>query len=1093
MKTLRPSAGALDKIINSIENAHYYFSRLLRRTPQDYVDIETTQADTLSEANGGNTNVIPEQYSIVAKDGSLLTVFEFDGVRTIMDKNSMKEKLLRLDKSLLATLLSKAGYTLEFFFSMSPEGGVEMVKNHTKRNRETVKKFELNFDDVMDSKVAHLPKFIHEEKCYLGVWTHPSSINKIELEAAISQKMEELHESMLPKYKIKDRNAQYPYGGLDLLMNNHSAMIKALDEELNKTLGFKVRKITAHEALRVTKSMLYGTEVPEDWKPVIFGDELPVSLREQKVDKNSASLLLDPADLVYPPLSMQLLDSDIYTPKDNPQQVIVGNRVFSTVSVEIPPHSTPFNQLLTKMVDAKVPFNMRVVIKSDGLAYKGLKATLANYLNFIPPNNRRISDATKWLNVISERETILRFSMSFSTYAPLGEDRLLRQRQSQLKHLLSSWGQCQPKDSFGDPVDGFFDTVPFISPNNGKEINFHLAPMYSLFKMMPIFRPASVFDNGACLYRSKDGKLIPFEICSPKQSTWAYYIMAIPGSGKSVDLAIKILGALTQAGLERLPYVASLDIGRSQSYLIQMIQSAYPQYMKHYAVSERLTMEARHAINMFDIDLGCEKPNEIHREMLINFMCELLTPPSAKKIDVNLPSLITATVDRVYRKFSLSNRDGNPKVYTPNTDPEVDEAIRKYKIPVTQGRTSWYQVRNDLFDVGAIYEAERAQRYAVPVISDLVAASADQDITDTYDKIKSDDGTDERLLDKFVRLIGIASTNYPNLFLPTAIDFSAARIVSLDLDLVTKGEGDTGRKQQVIMYMVAKYAITKNFRLDMEIVQTFPERYQAYHIERVREMLITNKILCVDEYHRTKHSEYIQNDFIRDAREGRKWKLAIILSSQQGDDISDELRKFLTGVFVLRANGEENALELQKRFGFGDAERRALLAECHGPTSEGAPFLAILQTEEGVTSQLLYSTISPVEAWALTTTAEDVRIRSELARRLGDVEARGRLGRAYAFSAKYMINDLRNANIRGRNDPNFDPIKQIIDNIMASAPVYSHNEGAIFNATQELEKYYEEQDEKKHQKRLAEIEAERIKRSEVEQAKINASAVKTFN
>lgn len=1078
MKTRRLSAGIFDSLITSIENFHYWFSRKVRHNVQDYFEIETTQAEKEDVSDS-------KSYSIVAKDGSLLTVFEFDGIRTIMDKKALHDKLVQLDKSGIATTMREAGHTLEIFFTMSPEGGEDLIRNLTSMNRETVKKFELNFDDVMDSKISHLPKFIHQEKCYLGIWTHPTSINAIELEAAIANKMEELRNSSLPRYRIKDRNAQYPYGGLDLLMNNHESLVKNIFDELNKILGFKVKKITAHEALAIVKKTIYGNEVPENWRPIIVGDELPVSLREQKADKKGYDLLLDSADLVYPPLSMQILDSDIYVPKEELKQVVVGNRIFSSVTIEIPPKATPFNDLLVKLVNAKVPFNMRTVIKSDGMAYKGLKGWVANALNFAGENNRRIADSIKWLNVIAEKEVVLRYSMTFSTYAPIGEDRLLRSRVSQLKHIISSWGQCQPKDSFGDPVTAFFDTIPFISPNNSSEINYHLAPMYSLFKMLPLFRPASVFENGACLYRSEDGKLIPFEICSPKQTTWAYYIMAIPGSGKSVDLAVKIIGAITQAGLERLPYISSLDIGRSQSYLISMIQSAYPQYLKHLAISERLTMEKRHAINMFDLHLGCETPDENHRGMLINFLCELLTPPSAKSIDENFPSLITAVVDRAYKKVSLLDRDGQPKLYTPNTDAQVDEAIRKHRISVLNGRTSWYQIRNDLFDLGDVYNAERAQRYGVPLISDLMEAVKDTDIKNTYGTIYATDGSNERLIDKFVRLIGIAQTNYPNLFLPTVLDVSAARIVSLDLDLVTKGEGDTGRKQQAIMYMVGKYAITKNFRLDEEIVKTFPDRYQQYHLERVREMLITNKILCVDEYHRTKNSQYIQNDFVRDAREGRKWKLSIILSSQQGDDIGEELREFLTGIFILRANGEENAKKLQERFGFGDAERYALLEKCHGPTEKGAPFLAILQTEEGTTTQLLYSSISPVEMWALTTTAEDVRIRKLVSDELGEVEARARLARAYNFTAKYAIQDLRNENLRERNDETLDPIKLIVRRILESSPVYSNREGAIFDAPQEVSKYYAEQDEERRQARIKQMEQERIRRSEEEQMLLN--------
>ena len=82
-------------------------------------------------------------------------------------------------------------------------------------------------------------------------------------------------------------------------------------------------------------------------------------------------------------------------------------------------------------------------------------------------------------------------------------------------------------------------------------------------------------------------------------------------------------------------------------------------------------------------------------------------------------------------------------------------------------------------------------------------------------------------------------------------------------------------------------------------------------------------------------------------------------------------------------------------FGLTNTERVALAARVHGPTSKGATFIAQFFTKKGLNTQLLTSTISPVELWALTTTTEDVSIRTKLYSLVGPVASRGLLAERF--------------------------------------------------------------------------------------------------
>ncbi|WP_395168262.1 hypothetical protein ACGP04_01070 [Piscirickettsia salmonis] len=130
-------------------------------------------------------------------------------------------------------------------------------------------------------------------------------------------------------------------------------------------------------------------------------------------------------------------------------------------------------------------------------------------------------------------------------------------------------------------------------------------------------------------------------------------------------------------------------------------------------------------------------------------------------------------------------------------------------------------------------------------------------------------------------------------------------------------------------------------------------------------------------------------------REGRKWKIQISLASQALSDFDKIMIDFATGIFILDSGSSQSIDETCKTFGLNKTERYALANRVHGPKSSGATFIAQFVTKQGLNTQLLTSTVSPVELWAFNTTAEDVYLRESLYKVLGPEEARKRLAKAY--------------------------------------------------------------------------------------------------
>ena len=106
------------------------------------------------------------------------------------------------------------------------------------------------------------------------------------------------------------------------------------------------------------------------------------------------------------------------------------------------------------------------------------------------------------------------------------------------------------------------------------------------------------------------------------------------------------------------------------------------------------------------------------------------------------------------------------------------------------------------------------------------------------------------------------------------------------------------------------------------------------------------------------------------------------------DDFDDVMVEFATSVFIMEAGPEQAVRKTAKVFGLSQTGELMLKNRVHGPREEGSTFLAQFATKSGMNTQLLTSTLGPIELWALNTTAEDVNLRNRLYKKLGPKEAR---------------------------------------------------------------------------------------------------------
>ena len=844
-------------------------------------------------------------------------------------------------------------------------GEIEEVFSSAKQ---TADRLSLRLDDLFKERVDYLSQYCAHEEVYLVLWTRLKSLTKEQNKRARKDKQKMIKQLKLPAFE----QTQNIIAAVPDLRESHDSFVRSVNSDFNNW-GIVSDVLEVHDAVYVMRRNADPEFTDRSWRPVLPGDKL--TIKEAKNMKGEIS------DLLWPSLARQILPRD--AENVNLRTARVGDRIYASVFIDLfPKDIQTFVRLFSRTLQTRIPWRISFLMESDGLGAANIRSAVASVLTVTSSQNRLISDSLKLLSYINLNtdDAVVKLRVAAATWAPEGETRLLRSRAAMLAKAIEGWGSCDVSEVAGDAYEGVVSSMPGVSGESVATAS--IAPLSDVLHMLPLFRPSSPWKNGAILFRSPDGKPWPYHPGSRHQTTWIDLFYARPGSGKSVLSNAINLAVCLSSGLQRLPRISIIDVGPSSSGLISLIKDALPADKKHLVAYHRLRMRADNAINPFDTQLGCRYPTPQERSFLVNFLTLLATPVGADKSYDGVSDMSGLIVDELYK--SLAD-DGNPNTYATGIEEEIDGILEEIGF-VKDQQTTWWEVTDALFMAGFTHEAMLAQRHAMPVLADVAAICRQPAIQDLYGKITAPTG--EPLIHAFARMISSAVREYPIISQVTRFDLGDARVVALDLDEVARSGGDTANRQTSVMYMLARYVLARHYFLTDDNVSDMPEAYRNYHQLRIAEIREDPKRIVFDEFHRTSKAQAVRDQVIQDMREGRKWKVQIALLSQSIDDFDDIMVEFATSVFIMEAGPEQAVQKTAKVFGLSRTAQAVLRSRVHGPREEGATFLAQFATKEGINTQLLTSTLGPVELWALNTTAEDVNIRNQLYKKLGPKAAR---------------------------------------------------------------------------------------------------------
>lgn len=967
----------IDPIIDMIDAILAWLGTSLGQAAETYCELQTADS----------------RHTLVAHDGSLVSILRAAGATFLVGPDEFERMHRGLTQS-LQTCLARPGHVVQVYFCHDKEAVTRELNFMLNPARQTAKRLELELEDLFSERVSELYRYCAYEAMYFVIWTRPASMNKAQADLSLKDRIARDKEGKIPLL----RNAQNFLAAIPELRDTHDSLVRTLVSDFNN-FGLLTYLLDVHDACRAIRESVDPEFTDAKWRAYLPGDKIPI--RETKNYKGDIS------DVLWPSLPNQLIPRD----GENIDLRIarIGDRIYGAVCIELfPKELASFGVLFGRVLQTQVPWRISFLMESGGLQSLGLKPTVAAILSFAHAHNKLIGNAVDLLKYIQVNtdDAIVKLQVAAATWAKVGEERTLRLRAAELAKAIQGWGYCETGEISGDSYAGALSSALGISSRSVATAS--VAPLSDVCYMLPFTRPASPWTTGAVLFRSTDGKPWPYQPGSTQQTTWIDLMYARPGSGKSVLSNAINLALCLSAGMQRLPLIAIVDIGPSSSGLISLLREALPPDKKHLAAYHRMRMVPEMSINPFDTQLGCRYPTPQERAFLVNFLTLLATPVGQSNAYDGITDMAGLVIDELFKTLS---EEGNPRLYTPNIELKLDKIIEDNNITI-DSHTTWWEITDSLFKLELKHEAGIAQRYAVPLLADAASIVRSQTVEDLYGQIRAPTG--EPIINAFARMISSAIREYPILSRVTAFDLGEARVVSLDLDEVAKTGGEAADRQTAIMYMLARYVLARHYYLTEDVLKELPELYQEHHKKRILEIREDQKRIVLDEFHRTSKARAVRDQVVVDMREGRKWRVQVALISQSLDDFDPVMVEFATSVFIMDAGPKQAVEHSAQVFGLSDTARIALENRVHGPRPGGATFIAQFATKYGVNTQLITSTIGPIELWAFNTTAEDTRIRNALYERIGAAEARKLLAMMFPTGSAAKVVEERMSSIKDK-------------------------------------------------------------------------------
>ncbi len=963
--------------------------------------IEKVMYGITSLVSGGDVDSVCQlrapidDTTLVTTNDSLLTMFRVVGSRRhvgVDEFDRQSEALISAFVPLLKSGHAGRQHSVLVGFRSSPKTGADVLKHILAPSIATAKRLKADVGFLFQDRIKAMAPACVDEIVMFGVMTHKSGLTPSDMARWTEYRAK--HAALRAKSGVvlDESISQTPLGPPPVMISRHAAAVATLVGKLGDEGGgvkIMVDRLSCHDAIALMRRYLDASFFDPAWRPQLLGDRLGMIASKRNARTLDHGLPVR--------IGRQLITESLRETFGDAEIVKRGSTYYASVTLDVCPQElpTPSFAELSASIGTLIPWQVNFDLAPNGLEFNQMERVFASIVGSAGDHNKAIKRA---FDQLTEMKTagiyITALRAVFTTWSD--SEAKCVDNVSFLKSKVEGWGQAVASNESGAPAHMLAASAPGFAKSIPAQ--YLPAPIDAVTRMLPLFRPASIWSSGQLVLFTREGRPYPINLGSSSQNFWGTLIFAPTGSGKSFLMNMLNAGVLFSPGLTELPMCTIIDKGPSAKGVVNLAKTLLPPELAQQVVYWRPTpTDSSYCVNPFDTQLGCDRPLASDRDFLsalLGGIAPNLGPEGGK--------FIGRVIDVAYAAFE--RKSPTAKRWQWNLDPGLSEKLAGVGIAYEEDKPPRiWNVVDAFFRAGMIDEAAQAQFHAVPQMSDLTQILFDRRIMDVYGAAPSPSG--EAMIKVLERNL-IAASNEYKVFYGITRHRASARFVVVDIEgMASASTSEEGARRFGLIMLFARRLGARNFFLHPDDIRdACPELYLPYQLARATKLKEELKFLEYDEIHNAKGIGAVQNLLQKDAREGRKYNVVAILSSQDLGDFPEDLVKNSYNFFILGAGSAASSRQLQDTFNLSDSERDLILSEC---TSPGKVF-GMFRTNRGMLSQLLLTRPGTVEIWAFNTSATDMALRDMLYERIGAKRTLAFLASVFpGGSARPYIEELR--------------------------------------------------------------------------------------
>jgi len=910
--------------------------------------------------------------------GGAITVYKIFGALRKFEGAERKQKLRNFERY-LATWNSQAGYYMTFIHEHSEDGLKGQVDKSHGPMRETMTRLDMpSAHHMLSSREDMLDGHLHYENLYLVLHTTTAVLPAKERKAEFAEKW------------------GYPKGqGSNKFVKLHDlhAMYQRQVEEAMSAISIQMTKLDAKDAASLVSGM-WGRQKIQKESIRLVGDQVTAYAKEitYRKKKNGYEPVFDLSGMAYPTLSDQIFTHKIYYPRDRDDICMINGKYQASLRMAQAPGNgsvRKYNELRHRL-SADTNYRIAVQIASGSNARSQLAAKRVLALMLAATNTKNL-DTSRSIDALKKLEDggvpTAGIKLMCSTWA--NDKSTLDRNVDKLKNAFQFWGGAAGGarlESITDyPEAGVASTLPGAIISGPTSF----IPIPILSEILPIEMTTSPWPQGLIM-RSGEDQAYPIDPGDDGLLDFHVYVLVGgTGKGKSVTMTELVKACLFRSGLEELPHVRYLDVGYTSKALFTYLKYMLPDNRRHEIVHYTIQNTEEYAFNIFDTPLGMREPPPQEASFLADAIGSYLSGTSGGSgmAESLLSKLGMLLVKEAYRMCADEGALCKTYYYV-ESQPELNEAIKKHGIDPVSGQTSWYSIVDRLFEAREYRQAAIAQRYASPTLPDLLSVMAKS--TSIQEAFGNQEVQGTYILSYARTVIQSMMESYPALRCETRLDIEGAKMVGIDMQDVANSREETN-----LFYMMLQNVLSRGFMADPDEVAKLrmPDMYREYHRSRIKSLRGADKLFLFDELHRlsvglnaTAPPPKAMMLLMRWIKEVRKYGIRLMLATQSMEHMPEEIKGegmwsllFCMGVDSVPAQNRLSELFDVSEYG------RQVLTQLNGPIpGKGAPCLFMANTRFGRIEQDLFITTSPFELWAAPTKASNLELMHDVISKVGD-------------------------------------------------------------------------------------------------------------